>query len=77
MKRKNRKPCFTCDKCCTMDCPNIQYDAVDERWGYGIADDCGLERIDCKDCAYNSGLCVDCMFQNDKECPEVTKNADN
>lgn len=56
------KSCFANYHCSTMDCPNIQYDAVDEQWGYGIADDCGMERIKCKDCYYNSGQCEDCYF---------------
>lgn len=57
--------------CCTSDCPHIQYDAADEMWGYGIADDMGLERVRCKDCLYADKRCTckDCYFQGSNECP--------
>lgn len=67
-----------CDKfcnyhCCTSDCPNIQYEECDAKWGDGIADDIGMERVKCKDCVYSDKHCGcdDCYFQGSKECPET------
>ena len=58
--------------CSTSDCPDIQCDMADNKWGYGIAEDMGLERIDCKDCAYNDKHCTceDCYFKDSSDCPE-------
>ena len=64
------KSCFTCGHCCTDACPNIQYDACEQYWGYGIAEDCGLERVKCSKCYLNSGECEDCLFQHSKDCPQ-------
>ena len=47
---------------------------VDERYGYGIADDIGLEEISCKQCLYNSGKCEDCLFVKSKDCPKNNNN---
>jgi len=68
--KRNRKhrECFTNGWCCTDRCPNAQYDMIDDRWGIGIADDCGLERIKCKDCIYESGDCRDCLWQDTDKC---------
>ena len=41
---------FTNYHCSLMDCTNIQYEACDEKCGYGIADDCGMKRIQCNEC---------------------------
>lgn len=71
MKRKKRKQCFTAPQCSCAECPNIQCDAIEERYDIP-ASDAGLERIKCKDCHYNTGKCEDCLFRFDKkECPEV------
>lgn len=35
--------CFTCQKCCTNNCPNIQYDMAGD-----FADDIGLKRVNVK-----------------------------
>lgn len=61
--------------CSTDDCPNIQYDAADQYWGFGIADDIGLERIKCRDCLYADKRCTceDCYFMGSEECPETGK----
>lgn len=58
--------------CSTSDCPNIQYEAANEYWGYGIADDMGLERIRCSECQYadKHRTCEDCYFKGSPECPE-------
>ena len=58
--------------CCTDDCPNIQRDIADERWGCGIADDMGLPEVDCKDCAFQDKFCGcdDCYFNGGKDCPK-------
>lgn len=68
-KRRNRKQCFV-NVHCAIDCPNFQFDIANERYGYGIAEDMGLERISCKKCHYNTGKCDDCLFFNDPECAE-------
>ncbi len=39
---------------CGTDCPNIQADIADEKFGDGIAADMGLERIKCRDCGWNT-----------------------
>ena len=56
--------------CCTTDCPNIQYESIDQKYGYGIADDMGLERISCKNCKYNikNCTCEDCYFLGGDKC---------
>ena len=58
---------------CSYDCPNFQIDIANERYGYGIADDMGLEEVNCKDCHYQSGECSDCYFEHSKECPEYSE----
>lgn len=62
---RNHKQCFV-NAHCSIDCPNFQFDIADERYGYGIAEDMGLERISCKECFYNTGKSDDCLFF--KEC---------
>lgn len=69
MKHKN---CFVSPHC-SYDCPNFQIDIVNEKYGYGIADDIGLEEINCYDCSYNSGKCNDCLFENSTDCKEYKK----
>lgn len=64
-----RKQCFV-NYHCSIDCPNFQIDLIDDRYGFGIADDMGLEKISCKQCCYNSGKCEDCLFAKTKDCPE-------
>ena len=67
---RNHKQCFV-NAHCSIDCPNFQFDIANERYGYGIAEDMGLERISCKECYYNTtGKCDDCLFFNDPECAE-------
>ena len=62
------KQCFTSYHCTCGDCPNAQYDIADDRYGFGIAEDMGLEKISCKECRYNTGKCEDCLFFNGSEC---------
>lgn len=56
--------------CCSNDCPNIQYDTIDEKYGYGIADDIGLKQTVCKSCNYNEIYCTceDCYLLYSKYC---------
>lgn len=68
MQKNMKKKCFTNSHCC-MDCPNTAIEAIDDRYGYGIAGDMGFEKIKCKDCIYETGECSDCLFYGDKECP--------
>ena len=44
-------------------------------FGYGIAEDMGLERIECRDCLYADKRCTceDCYFMGSEECPETGK----
>jgi hypothetical protein len=60
-----------------MDCPNIQYESCDEKWGCGIADDCGMKRIKCNDCHWNTFECKDCYFEGSSECPEHPEYKEN
>lgn len=62
--------CFTSYHCTCGDCPNAQYDSVDDRYGYGIADDMGLKEISCKECYHYTGKCEDCLFFNGSECAD-------
>lgn len=62
-----RKQCFV-NYHCSFDCPNFQLDEIDDRYGFGIADDMGIERISCKQCLYNSGKCDDCLFVKSSDC---------
>lgn len=70
-----RKQCFTSYRCSNGECPNAEYEMADDRYGYGTADDMGLEKIGCKQCRYNTGRCEDCLFEYSKECPEY--NSEN
>ena len=70
MKNKN---CFSSFHC-SYDCPNFQIDIVNERYGYGIADDIGLEKINCNDCFYNSFECKDCIFEHSVDCSDFDQN---
>ena len=65
------KNCFVSPACYDVRCPNISYEMADDRWGGGIADDMGLEKIKCKDCPYNHGECKDCSFFNTEYCIEA------
>ena len=62
-----KKKCFT-NYHCSYDCPNIEIDICDDKYGYGIADDMGLKRIKCSECGYNTGECEDCLFYENIEC---------
>lgn len=64
--------------CSTDDCPNIQYDSVEQYWGFGIAADIGLHRIRCRDCIYYDKRCScgDCYFYDTMECPKTGKEAE-
>lgn len=64
------KQCFTSCHCTCGDCPNAQYDAANNRYGFGIAEDMGLEKISCKECRYNTGKCEDCLFFDGSECAD-------
>ncbi len=68
---KNNKSCF-CSFACVDGhrCPNAQIEAVNDKYGYGIADDIGLEPVPCSKCRYNSGQCSDCIFQNTDYCSD-------
>lgn len=70
--------CYVNAHCC-YDCPNIKIEAIDERFGYGIADDMGLRKIRCVDCYYNTHqMCDECLFYGTKYCKmEVDKNERN
>lgn len=70
MNKKDRCFAFTNYHCSLTDCPNIQYEACDEKWGCGIADDCGMKRIQCNECYWNTFECKDCYFEGSPECPE-------
>lgn len=52
---------------CSSDCPNF---AVSEfEYIYDIpASDAGLERIQCRDCHYNTGRCEDCLLSHTEVC---------
>ena len=57
---ENRMLCFVCSACCFY-CPNP------DLW------EMGEPQIKCEECAYNSGLCEDCLFENSKECEKEKK----
>lgn len=64
---------YTGVACVDGSCPNAQYESADERYGYGIAEDMGLEKVKCKDCWRYKG-CEDC-YHNTPEagrtCPDI------
>ena len=70
------KSCFV-NAHCSYDCPNFQIDIPNEKYGYGIADDMGLEKVSCKQCRYDTGRCEDCLFVNSKDCPEYKESEDD
>lgn len=62
---KNKHCPYFCNyHCITRDCPNIQVDEIDEKYGFGIADDMGIKRTSCKKCEWNDKncSCKDCYF---------------
>lgn len=69
MKKNMKKKCFV-NPHCVWDCPNFAIDRINDKYGYGIAEDMGLEEIKCKDCHYETGKCEDCLFYGSKDCPE-------
>lgn len=69
------KQCFV-NFHCSYDCPNFKIDTVNEKYGYGIADDMGLKRISCNDCWYNSKDCKDCFFEYSRDCPEYNQKTE-
>ncbi len=71
-----RKQCFV-NSHCSLDCPNAEYEMADDRYGFGIADDMGLEKVSCKQCRYNTGRCEECLFVNSKDCPEYKESEDD
>ena len=71
-----RKQCFV-NYHCSSDCPNAEYEMANDRYGFGIADDMGLEKISCKQCRYNTGRCEDCLFIHSKDCPEYKESEDD
>ena len=70
------KKCFVNAHCC-YDCPNFERQIADDRYGYGIAEDMGLEEVKCKDCSYNSGECKDCLLENSPDCPNYRKEGES
>ena len=54
MSKSKRQEYFVNGHCC-CDCPNFEIQTADERYGYGIAEDMGLEEVECRDCHYNRG----------------------
>lgn len=68
MDTPEHRNCFV-NAHCSSDCPNFDVDMVNDRYGYGIADDMGLAVVKCKDCIYNSETCDNCLFQCSKDCP--------
>lgn len=67
-----RKQCFV-NYHCSSDCPNAEYEMADDRYGFGIADDMGLEKVSCKQCRYDTGRCEDCLLEH-TEYKEVEDN---
>lgn len=72
-----RKQCFVNYHCSNGDCPNTEHEMADDRYGYGTADDMGLEKISCKQCRYNTGRCEDCLFEHSKDCHEYKESEDD
>jgi hypothetical protein len=70
------KECFV-NAHCSYDCPNFQIDIANERYGYGIADDMGLEKVSCKDCCYNLTECKDCLLEHSIDCPEYKQKTED
>lgn len=69
MKNNNRKSCFEC-AACSFSCPNDICDLYEDLYGLPCSE-VGLERISCRDCHHNSGLCEDCLFTSSPDCYEA------
>ena len=76
MNNRKQRKCFVNGHCC-YSCPNFDIQVVDERYGYGIAEDMGLEEVECKDCRYESGECKDCLLENSPDCPKYGEDGSN
>lgn len=63
------KECFTCVKT-AGGCPNDDIERYDQRYGDGLAEDLGYERVRCRECGYHTGRCCDCLFEGSDVCPE-------
>lgn len=54
MKKLNKYTCASC----SFECPN----SIFTDSSYDIATEMGFERVSCKQCYYNDGLCSSCLF---------------
>lgn len=66
MSKKENRCCF-CNYHCSLDCPNFQVDAFEERYDLP-ASEIGLERTRCSACQYQTYECSDCYFENTDKC---------
>lgn len=66
--KKHYKDCFV-NGHCAYDCPNNAVDYINDKYGFGIADDMEFREIKCSDCRYESGECEDCLFALTEHCP--------
>ena len=71
MKNNVRKSCFAC-AACAFYCPNANCDLFEDLYDLPCSE-AGLERISCRDCQYNSGLCCDCLFVGSIDCLETIR----
>lgn len=67
-RKKHYKDCFV-NGHCGYDCPNNAVFYIDDKYGFGIAEDIGFREIKCSECYYESGECKDCLFSNTEHCP--------
>ncbi len=65
---------FCHSKCIDGTCPNAQIEALDNMYGAGIADDCGMTYISCSKCGYKTGTCEECIFDKSKDCVKYKNN---
>ncbi len=69
-----KKSCF-CHSCCVDgSCPNAQIESMDDKYGYGIAEDVGMKKIKCSECIYFSDDCKDCIFEETDYCSQKGKD---
>ena len=74
MKKTTKKDCFCSIYCVNGYCPHAlgeEHRSRDDDIYFAYE---GMERLSCRQCWYNTGLCKDCIFENNAEaCPEFDK----
>lgn len=71
MEKDIKKDCFCSIKCVNGSCPRALANEHNSRDDDAYMAYEGMENMSCNKCYYNTGLCKDCIFENNaKICPK-------